>query len=58
MKTPEQSGFTRTELIVVVVAVVLLALVLYPIIRSARDQAVLTTMKSRGRAIWLCHMCG
>lgn len=58
MRTPEQSGFTRTELIVVVVVLVILGLVLYPIVRSARNQAVSTTMKNRGRAIWVNVICG
>jgi hypothetical protein len=56
MKTPKQSGFTRTELIVVVVAVVLLALVLYPIIRAESEKASITSMKGRGRGIWCLIM--
>lgn len=52
MRTPEQSGFTRTELIVVVIVVVILALVLYPYIRNDIEQASSTSMKGRGRGIW------
>jgi len=52
MKTQNRVGFTRNELLVVVVVVVILALVLYPIIRTAREQAVSASMKSRTRGIW------
>jgi len=52
MRTRNNAGFTRNELIAVVVVVTLLALVIYPAISAAIDQAASTAMKSKGRGIW------
>ena len=53
MNIRDREGFTRRELIVVVVSLALVALVSYPGIHASVEQAVSTSMKSNGRSIWL-----
>ena len=53
MKTRCHSGFTRNELIIVFGVVVLIALALFPLIRSGVESAVATNMKSRSRGVWI-----
>jgi len=52
VKTRNKAAFTRNELIAVVAVVALLALVLYPAVHASIEQAISTSMKSRGRGIW------